>query len=87
MCVPVTFRHKRAPQRRDVELLHFHQGCENAIAFCRLLAVHHFRENGRNDLPGQTIFVLQPAALLACLVGGELCPEIVNLFLSVAIHD
>src|SRR2546425_13190496 len=45
------------------------------------------RQGGWNNLPRQAELVLEPAAHLLFSAGGELLPQLVDLFLGLAIHD
>src|SRR6185503_13889213 len=55
-------------QSREIELFHLQQRFHNPIALGGVSILQHIEKCDRNDLPGQAIFVLEPAALARCLV-------------------
>src|SRR5574341_736663 len=74
-----------ALERIDVELLHLEEGVGDARDLLGVLVEHHVDERSGNDLPGETESVLQPAAgTFLSTLGGELAPEIIDLFLRLA---
>src|SRR5580765_2283224 len=58
----------------DVELVHLQHGLHDVSCFPGVLVLQHRSQNGGNDLPRQTIPVLQPAASLLLSALGELLP-------------
>src|SRR5713226_5095792 len=71
----------------DVDLLHLHHRLHDALRDCGIGIAQELRQSGRNDLPRQAELVLDPAAHLLLSAGGELLPQLVELFLGLAIHD
>src|SRR5216684_421295 len=71
----------------DVDLLHLHHRLHDALRDCGIGIAQELRQSGRNDLPRQAELVLEPAAHLLLSAGGELLPQLVDLFLGLAIRD
>ena len=46
----------------DDDLLHFEHGFHDSFRFLRIGVSQHLAQDGGDNLPGQTIFVFQPAA-------------------------
>src|SRR5712664_99007 len=74
-------------QAFDVDLLHLHHRLHDALRYCGIGIAQELRQRGRNDLPRQTELILEPAAHLLLSASGELLPQLVDLFLGLAIHD
>src|SRR5216683_2953009 len=55
----------------DVEFHHFEHGSHDALGFRSVLIAQQLAQNGGHDLPRQTKFVLQPAALHLFSAGGK----------------
>src|SRR5215510_6544134 len=73
-------------QFREIELLHLQKRVGDALGFFGVRIRHHFSERGGDDLPGNAEFILQPAAGLFAAFLGQSVPEVVDLFLGVAIN-
>ena len=52
-------------ESRDVDTLHLHHRLEGALGAARIGIAEKGRKFARHDLPGQTIAILDPAALLS----------------------
>lgn len=71
----------------DIELGHLEHCLHHPVRFHRILVQHQLPEDRRDDLPGETVFVLEPAALILSAALGELLPEIVHLVLHLAVDE
>src|SRR6266699_500017 len=71
----------------NVDLGHLHHRMHDALRLHGILVLQQFDHHARNDLPGQTELVLEPAALPRRAARGELRPQVVHFFLRVAVHD
>src|SRR6476620_9657852 len=71
----------------DIDLLHPQQGLHRACCSCGIVILEQLGQHGRYDLPGESVLVLQPAALLRPRVSaaGELVPVVVDLLLRFAV--
>src|SRR3989442_12038319 len=64
----------RALEPSDVDLLHLQHRLHDSLGLHRILVTQELPEDRRNDLPGETVPVLQPAALALLAARGELVP-------------
>src|SRR6266851_3432529 len=71
----------------NIDLGHLHHRLHDALRLHGILVLQQLDQDARNDLPGQTELVLEPAALPGRAALGELPPQIVHFFLRVAVHD
>src|SRR5919106_1223499 len=73
-------------QSVDVEFAHLQHRLHGSLRLLGARVREDLVEAGRGDLPGEAVFVLEPAthALLAS-VGGELLPVVVDLVLVLAV--
>jgi len=69
----------------DVDLLHFEHGFHDPFRFLGIWLTEQLTQPGGNDLPGQTIFVFQPAALTFLSTAREFVPILVYFLLRFAI--
>jgi hypothetical protein len=60
----------RLAQRGEIELFHFEKRLRYTRDLLGAAVAHHFIHLGRNDLPGNAEFILEPAALLGFRNGG-----------------
>src|SRR5437867_5973603 len=74
----------RLLQNLDVELLHFEKSIHHSLVSG--VVFHPFTHDCGDDLPGEAVFVLEPAARPLLSTFGKLLPEIVDLFLGVAVQ-
>lgn len=67
-------------QAIDVDFLHLQHGFHGSLGFFGIGIIHHLWQNGRNHLPGNAIFVLEPAVSLRLSISTlrELFPIIVH---------
>src|SRR5687767_4442571 len=64
----------------DIELPAAHENVHDALRLRRVAAAHEPAERGRDDLPREAVFVLQPSALPGlAAIGRELRPVGVEL--------
>src|SRR5437867_4755402 len=73
-------------QHLDVDFLHLEHGFHDPLRFPRIGVTQQVAQDGGIDLPRQSVLVLQPAAWPLLAAFGELFPELVHFFLSVAVH-
>src|SRR5215203_6052178 len=78
----------RFPQSHYVELTHLKQRLHDSVRFLSILVLQHLAQNDGNDLPRESIFVLEPTALLCLFITslGKLFPIIVYFFLRLTMH-
>ncbi len=69
----------------DVDLVHLHHGLHHARRLAGIRAAQQLAQYAGNDLPGQAVFVLQPAAAAFLAAGGKLVPQFVDFLLALAI--
>ena len=62
-------------QRGQIELLHLQDGLHDPIGSGAAGIHHHLRQHRRHHLPGQTVFVLQPAAGSLLAAFAEFVPK------------
>src|SRR4026208_2056923 len=74
-------------QLGNVDLGHLQHGLHDALRLCRVGVAHELHQRYRDDLPGQPVFVGEPAALLRCAAGRELVPEFVDFGLGCAVDE
>lgn len=60
----------RLVQLGEIELFHFEERLRHTRDLLGTAVAHHFIHLGRNDLPGNAEFILEPAALLGFRNGG-----------------
>src|SRR5215831_5266017 len=60
----------RLTQRNEIELFHFEERLRHTRDLLRCAVAHHFIQLGRNNLPREAEFVLEPSALLGFRNGG-----------------
>jgi hypothetical protein len=72
----------------NLDFLHAEHGFHSPLRLLRVRVIHHLDQNGRNNLLGDTIFILEPAALLRFFVTacGQLFPVIVHFLLRLATY-
>src|SRR6266496_6093551 len=76
----------RTLESLDVELAHFHHCRHDSFGLLRIF--QQLVQHGRDDLPGKAELVLEPAARSRLAAAfRELRPQLVDLFLRLAIHD
>ena len=71
----------------DVDLVHLKHGLHDALGFLRVFVAQHFTKSGGDDLPGEAVFVFEPAASGFLAAGGKLLPQLIDFFLRVAVHE
>src|SRR3954451_23002520 len=77
-----------AAQGSDVDLDHLHERIGGAAGARRIRIGHELRELGRNDLPEQSVTVLEPATGFGLAAAfEERVPVAVDFRLIVAMHD
>src|SRR5438552_10163442 len=74
-------------QSFDADLPHLEHRRHDAFRFFGVLVLQHLAQDGRNDLPRHTEPVLEPPALYFLAARRELRPEVVYVFLRLAVHD
>src|SRR5919204_2136053 len=74
-----------ALQRLDLELAHLQHRAHHALRLLRIGVADQLQEDGRHDLPRDSVLVLQPAARSLLAAFRELLPQLVDLFLRLAI--
>src|SRR6266496_5206922 len=69
-----------------IDLLHLKYCFHGPLRSFRIFILQHLNYGSRNNLPRQTISVLEPAALAFCAaLRSELLPEIIHFFLHLAV--
>src|SRR5207244_174183 len=74
-------------QPLDIELLHPQHRLQDFLGPPGIWIGHHLAQDSGDDLPRQSVFILQPAALYRFATLGELLPHPVHFLLRVAVHD
>ena len=59
-------------QSSDIELGHLQHRLDHAICPVAIFVLYHPQQGIGHDLPGQSVFVLQPATNVRCTSGGSL---------------
>ena len=59
----------------NIELHHLHHRFHGAVCFVRVATGQHFHQDDRGDLPGETVFVLEPAASDFLAASAKFRPE------------
>src|SRR5271166_24334 len=83
----VCFSRKRGLQHGDVNLDHLHHRVRCPLRLGSIGIGHHLAESSRNNLPGETETILQPAASLGGTALNECAPITIELGLIVTVHD
>lgn len=65
-------------QAGDIDFVHLQDGLHDALRFFGILLLQHLAESGGDDLPGEAVFVFQPAAVIFFSASGKLFPELIN---------
>src|SRR2546427_2299575 len=76
-----------SPKSLDVDFRHLEQRFHDLRRVPGFWIAHHLTQNGGDDLPRHTEFVLEPAARLLFSAFGELFPQPVDLFLRLAADE
>src|SRR5262245_46357339 len=74
-------------QIADDDLVHFEHGFHYSFRLQRIGVSHHLSQDGGDNLPGQTVFVFQPAASAFLSVLRKLLPKFVHFLLGLAVHN
>jgi hypothetical protein len=68
-----------------IELFHFKHRVYDTLPTLGVFILHHPSKGDRDDLPGDAISILEPAALLLPAILGQLIPELIDLLLRFAV--
>src|SRR5262249_20811389 len=66
--------------------LHFEHGAHDSLRLLMVWIAQHLAQDGWVDLPGQTIFVFEPAARPFLSARREFLPELVDFALRLAVY-
>src|SRR5437660_11808739 len=77
----------RLLQGVDVELLHPQHRLHGRVGLLRILVSQHLAQGGGNDLPGQAVLVLEPAAWVFSTGRRQLRPERIDFLLRLTVDE